>query len=185
MDQMANPATPTTSLKNSERVATDTSLMNVITLPEITVYGTIPKPGQAYDAADEAAVGAIFFINPKSIKELREYAGWIYQNPKNKKYFFSNPLKGSADDSSSGPKPPGMTIVGIYHTHGGRAKGEAVATDEVFSPTDKLKATLAKQWSYLGTPQNKVLKFIPVDILPLQVQTQYPSGIVETLFEGG
>jgi hypothetical protein len=181
---MANPATPTTPLKNTERVTADTSLGNIVTLPEITIYGTIPKPGQSYDDADEAAVGAIFFINPKSKKEQREYAGWIYQNPKDNKFYFTNPVRGDTNDSNPGSKPQGMTAVGTYHTHGGRPKGQSVATDEVFSPQDKLKATLAKQLSYLGTPKNKVLKFTPIDLLPNQSQSQYPNGFVETLFEG-
>ncbi len=171
------------ALKNADKVTTDASLGNVTTLPEVTIYGTVPRPGQSYDVADEAAVGAIFFINGKSKKELREYAGWIFQNPTNKKYYFSNPLRGNADDSSSGPKPQGI-IVGTYHTHGGRANGQFVATDEVFSPQDMLKATLAKQLSYLGTPKNKVLKYTPQGLLPNQSQAQYPTGLVETLFEG-
>lgn len=155
-----------------------------VTLPEITIYGMIPKPDQAaYDTADEAGMASISFIIQKSIKELREYAGWVYQNPNNSKYYFSIPRRGDANTSSPGPKPQGMTVIGTYHTHGGRP-GQSVATDEIFSPDDKVKATLGKQISYLGTPKGRILRYTPVDLLPHEVQAQYPTGFVEILFDG-
>ena len=157
----------------------------VVTLPEITIYGIVPKPDQAaYNTADEAGMAAISFIILKSRIELREYAGWVYQNPTDNKYYFSIPRRGDADTSNPGPRPRGMKVIGTYHTHGGRPLGQSVASDEIFSPDDKVKATLGKYISYLGTPKGRILRYTPIDLLPNEVQAQYPTGFVEILFDG-
>ena len=55
--------------------------------------------------------------------------------------------------------------------------GEFEETDEVFSPKDKLKATLGKEVSYLGTPYQRILKYTPVDLLPAgEQQDDAPHG---------
>ena len=79
------------------------------------------------------------------------------------------------DDSDPGPKTPDS--VGTYHTHA----GEFERTDEEFSPTDKGKATLGKELSFLGTPRGRILKYTPIDLLSGLEQAVNSSGLVETL----
>jgi hypothetical protein len=72
-----------------------------------------------------------------------------------------------------------MVKVGSYHTHAGGFN----PTDEFFSPQDKLKATLSKTQSFVGTPQGKVLKYTPVNLLPPEQQADNPTGIVEVIYD--
>lgn len=129
---------------------------------------------QGFPTADAAAIAALEDINPRSISDRWEYAGRIFQQAG--RFHFTRPttLK-SPDDSHPGPLVE--AAVATYHTHA----GAFAATDEFFSPTDRLKATMARQLAYLGTPREQILKFTPVNLLPPSEQDSNPLGKVEVL----
>ncbi len=127
---------------------------------------------RVFKSADDAAIAAIDLINGKSISQNAEYAGRIFQRGEN---FFFTPAStlGRSDYSHPGAKVPDARNIGTYHTHA----GGFFETDEIFSPDDKLKATLAKEIAYLGTPHQRILKFVPLTLLPLGAR----KGQVEVL----
>ena len=125
-----------------------------------------------YATADEAAIAAIELINPISIAQNVEYAGRIYF--RSSRFFFTQARTlNNRYDSDPGPRVPNAVNIGTYHTHA----GDFESTDEIFSPKDKLKAAMAHEISYLGTPCQRILKFTPFTVLP----TVPTSGIVEFL----
>lgn len=130
-----------------------------------------------FPTADAAAIGAIQKINPSSIANKWEYAGRIYQKNDGKFYYTDAQTQKDPNNSDPGPKVSGSKNIGTYHTHGGAFD----ETDEIFSPQDKLKSTLGKEISYLGTPKQRVLKFTPVDLLPADQQRDNPVGLIEVL----
>lgn len=107
------------------------------------------KPGDCYATANIAAANAIADINPTSIKESLEYAGWIYQTS-NGWYSYTAPKPGERHHSSPGDRVAGA--IGDYHTHGSY---DPYYLGEVFSDTD-LNTREAGDKNYLGTPSNKV-----------------------------
>ena len=107
--------------------------------------------GDCYATADQAAAQAIADVLPKSIRENREYAGWIIKTG-NGWYSYTAPIRGSAHISSPGPRPARAT--GDYHTHGAYDKDYA---GEVFSDTD-LRNRGFMDTNYLGTPSGRILK---------------------------
>lgn len=154
------------------------------------VASIAPQPQQAkennstgYSTANEAAKAALEFINPKSIKENREYAGYIYRD-KHGRYHYTGPAHGTDQESSPSDAraPKNSTIVGNYHTHGNYSllgpDGRAVATGDPhrddfnsdhFSrgaqgDTGEI-ADMAKTHpgflGYLGTPSGKFLIYDP------------------------
>lgn len=130
--------------------------------------------GVDFRSDDDAAVRAIEEINPASITRNIEFAGRILKRAAG--FTFTGPRTlGKRDDSDPGPKT--AESIGTYHTH----SGEFEPSDETFSPTDKVKATLGKELSFLGTPRGRILKFTPVDLLSPIEQAFNPTGVVETL----
>jgi hypothetical protein len=135
------------------------------------------KAGQPFPTADAAAFAAIQEINPTSITNKWEYAGRIYKKADEQFYFTKARTEKSGDTSDAGSKVVGAKNIGTYHTHA----GAFADTDEIFSPRDKLKATMAKELSYIGTPYQRILKFTPVDLLPKEQQSTNPTGLAEVL----
>jgi hypothetical protein len=117
--------------------------------------------GHPFASPDDAAFAAIDEINPTSIKENIEFAGRIFENPKTKNFSFSRPVRGTRDDSPTPPKIHGMRNIGRYHTHAGNFS----ETDEIFSPKDRLTASMAGEHWWLGTPHQRILRFTPQRLL--------------------
>jgi hypothetical protein len=135
------------------------------------------RAGQLFQTADEAAFAAIDEVARTSIANNWEYAGRIFQIPGGM-YTFTKATTLELDaDSNPGPQVPGYTNVGTYHTHA----GGFYATDEDFSPKDKLKATLGKELSYIGTPRGRILRFTPIDLLSTEQQQDFPTGKTDVL----
>ncbi len=78
-----------------------------------------------------AGIAAERKYNPTSIKEDREYAGWI-EKTKNGKYVVDPAHPGTQAGSDPGPRP--KNAAGEYHTHGGNDPGY---DNEHFSNQDK------------------------------------------------
>jgi hypothetical protein len=82
--------------------------------------GAGKKPKRdGFATQDEAARAALEESNPKSIKDNREYGGYIYKD-RDGTYGYTKPIKGSEDGVDLGKTsvPAGKTEVGNYHTHG-------------------------------------------------------------------
>ena len=116
------------------------------------------KVGDKYKTMDKAAGDALNEINPKSVKQHKEYAGMLYKN-KDGTFSYTKPNRGTKDGSSpGGPKsvPKKTTAVAYYHTHGGTDPGYA---NEKFSKADKKYAHKHKIAAYLATPKGKGKKY--------------------------
>jgi hypothetical protein len=132
------------------------------------------RAGDVFLSAKGAAIAAIEEINPTSIARNIEFAGRVLERTTGFTFVAPRTL-GKKNDSDPGPKTAGS--VGTYHTH----SGEFEPTDEIFSPTDKLKATMGKELSFLGTPRGRILQYTPIDLLSPFEQSMNPDGLVETL----
>jgi RHS repeat-associated protein len=124
-------------------------------------------PGDCYATRDQAGRQAVADINPASINENREYAGWIYQTP-NGWYSYTAPNPGGYDSSRPGPEVPG--IVGRYHTHGGSSPGAYW-----WSPQDLNNIAYGKT-GYLGVPSGQIFKYQPGGSSPFSELTSPPPG---------
>lgn len=114
------------------------------------------KPGDKYNTEETAAKDAIKDINSQSIKESREYGGYIYRN-KDGTYSYTSPVKGSqAGLTSLGNKPKNTTA--DYHTHGSNDPGY---DNNNFSKADKKDNKKSGLNGYLGTPSRDVKKYDP------------------------
>ena len=114
-------------------------------------------PGDAYPTVDAAGANAVNDINYQSVKENREYAGRVYQNPDGT-YSYTPPNPGTNDSSVAGPVPPGTTNAGDYHTHGAY---DPRYDNEHFSPTDMRGNEAEGKPGYLGTPEGIIKKYDP------------------------
>lgn len=153
------------------------------------------RAGLPFKTADEAAFAAIDEINPSSIKEGVEFAGRIYFIPQKKVYCFFRPNRGDAFTSSAGAPVKRVDVggkiidaqnVGTYHTHAGLSDSvwmpdQEQWSSEIFSPIqDLLIAMGAKEYSWLGTPFQRILKFTPPALLPVGDPEKY-KGKIEVL----
>lgn len=90
-------------------------------------------------------------INPTSVRENREYGGWVYRHGDGT-YSSTNPVPGTAASVDIGPPtrvPSGTTTTASYHTHGGF---DPRYDNENFSPQDILADVLSGVDGYLATP---------------------------------
>ena len=127
-----------------------------------------------FGTADSAAIAAIEDINlPLSPAMSSSPAAFLKRSSG---FAFTAPRTLNRRDDSD-PDPKTSESIGTYHAHA----GEFEPTDEFFSPGDRLKATLGKEYLYLGTPRGRVMKFTPVDLLSLFERAMNPTGLVETL----
>jgi len=118
-------------------------------------YGLLP--GDPYPTQDAAGTDAINDINPASIKEGKEYGGWVYQNSDGT-YSYTAPVPGTKDGLILPPRPPGKKTTGDYHTHGANDPGYK---NEDFSNRDKSGNDATGTTGYLGTPSGKIKKYTP------------------------
>jgi hypothetical protein len=156
----------------------------VLVMPELTIYGgTGPsQAGKPFPSADQAASAALKEIYGPSMDTGYEWAGNIYRNSDGT-YSFSPPVTSKSTDESypgQSPVPTGREIIGTYHSHGGGSL-DGFETDELFSPDDKLKATLSKDPMYLLTPQGNLFRYTPADLLSPADQARFPYGRVTRL----
>jgi hypothetical protein len=153
----------------------------VFILPETVIFGSTgpSRVGEPFPTEDAAASAALKEIYAASIDKNEEFAGNIYQRADGR-FAFSPPHSiGSSDVSDPGlsPVPPGSVVVGTYHSH---AAG-MLPTDELFSPTDKLKASFGNQPSYLLTPSGHLYKYTPELLLDPAEQQLFRGGRVTRL----
>jgi RHS repeat-associated protein len=108
-----------------------------------------------YATPDAAGKTAVERINPQSVEENKEYAGWTVKNSDGT-YSINSAKRGTESTSDPGPRPD--NAAGEYHTHGAPSP---LYDGEHFSPQDRNSAdnTFHVPAIYLGTPSGKVLKY--------------------------
>ena len=89
-------------------------------------------------------------INPKSVKENREYGGWVYETPDGR-YTSTTPVRGNIDSVEIPFTliPKGGRPLASYHTHGG---DDPRYLNEQFSGADIRSNLEVGLDGYLGTP---------------------------------
>lgn len=121
-------------------------------------------PGDPYFSPDVAAIHGERDINPTSIEENIEYAGYVYRNSDGT-YSYTGPNSGSQAGSWPGMIDQLYLLLfnkkkcGIYHTHGGP---DPQYDNENFSSTDKDTYDRNNILGYVGTPSGDVKKYVPV-----------------------
>ncbi len=106
-------------------------------------------------AQHEVAKSTLNRINPRSVRENREYGTWIYRTADGR--YAAAAIQTGEVASVNLPVnivPPGNTITASLHTHGGDDPRYA---NEVFSPADIAGDRAFGVDGYLGTPKGKFL----------------------------
>jgi len=100
----------------------------------------------------DAAFQILNEINPKSIRENREYGGWVYRN-QDQTYGTSSPVAGEAASvtlpNPSSSTPSGSRLTASYHTH---AAFDPRYDNENFSDQDIRSDNALGIGGYLATP---------------------------------
>ena len=100
----------------------------------------------------DAAFAVLSGINPTSVRENREYGGWIFRN-QDKTFGSTNPVKGEAASvmlpNPFTTIPGGSTLTASYHTHAGF---DPRYDNENFSPQDIRSDNALGIGGYLATP---------------------------------
>lgn len=120
---------------------------------------TAPCPlAKTYPTAEAAAVAAMQEVNAKSVKEGREYGGWVHKNSDGT-YSYDPPVKGSKDGLTNMPGK-GPNDVVWYHTHGANDPGY---DNENFSGAtgDKGYSKANNADGYVATPSGAIKKYDP------------------------
>ncbi len=106
-----------------------------------------------FESQHRAARDILNVVNPKSVRENREYGGWIVKSGDNT-YTHTSPVTGNIDSVSLGSKPGNATAT--YHTHGA---ADPRYDNEHFSPQDTLSDDIFDVDGYLGTPAGAFLYY--------------------------
>ena len=106
-----------------------------------------------FTSARDAAQAALNKVNPASIRENREYGGWVYR-AKGDSYSVTPAQTGALDHVSLGPKPDATQA--SYHTHGAPNRSY---DGEHFSASDTRSDNQQGVDGYLGTPLGKFLYY--------------------------
>ena len=118
------------------------------------------KPGDSYKTRKGAVLNVLESINPTSIKESREYCGWICKT-KSGKYKATKPKKGDLDGCMLPDKPENATD--WYHTHGDADPDYDHENFSDASPGDPNGDIPASKYyerdGWLGTPWGVVKKY--------------------------
>ena len=119
--------------------------------------GSTPGP-KKFPTAEAAAVDAMQKANPNSVKQGREYGGWVKKNSDGT-YSYDPPVKGTKDGLSNMPNK-GSSDEAWYHTHGAPDPGY---DNENFSGAtgDKGYSKATKSVGYLATPSGVIKKYDP------------------------
>jgi hypothetical protein len=130
--------------------------------------GNAGKGGSGFARQHDAAYDVLNNINPTSVRENREYGGWVFREG-NGTYGYTVPVRGSPDgvDPGTPNSVPGGTIASAgYHTH---ASFDPRYDNENFSPQDIAFAIINRVDEYLATPSGSFKYY------------QYATGGISTL----
>lgn len=118
-------------------------------------------PGDPYPTMNAAGIAAACDANGQSIKEDREYAGFLYQNPDGT-YSYTNAYPTNEDTSSpwQALSAFSFTPVAWYHTHGAYNPSYGVGNNQ-YSPQDKYFSDITQKPNYLADTANNVHRYDP------------------------
>jgi len=109
------------------------------------------QPG-GFEAQHGAARDVLNRINPTSVRENREYGGWVYRSLDGS-FASTNPVRGQLASVNIGSPltsvPASTVATASYHTHGGP---DPRFVNEQFSPQDIAVDKAQRVDGYLGTP---------------------------------
>ena len=127
------------------------------------------RPGDRFSGRwcqNLAAVDALDFINPTSIRTDTEHSGLVCRDTRTNECFATNPVNNGHNATCPNPYvatscPAGSTPVAWYHTHG---KDDPNYWNERFSGDDRNVSRWASQNygggdGYLGTPKRSYLHY--------------------------
>jgi RHS repeat-associated protein len=121
----------------------------------------ISRAGTPFSSQDDAARAALAEICATSVREDREYGGYIYLWDQFGKFYYTMPRQGQQHGIDfKGPVPAGATKAGDYHSHG--AESGPQYDDEHFSPLDVGVINIQKVPGYLVTPSGGMFAISPV-----------------------
>ncbi len=125
--------------------------------PAVCITTSCPY-AKTYPTAEEAAIAAMKEANPNSVKEGREYGGWVRKNSDGT-FSYDPPVKGSKDGLTNMPSK-GPDDVLWYHTHGAADPGY---DNENFSGAtgDKGYSKSNNAVGYVATPSGAIKKYDP------------------------
>ncbi len=128
----------------------------------LDLTGLKPRaPG--FETEDAAAIDALKYANPLSIRDNREYGGLVYYNPHNRRFYATQPSRTSVDTwkEIGQMMPRNSTKLGTYHTHGAyRGSASEDPASDRFSGNDlQYSFERDEKVSYLGTPSGKYFKW--------------------------
>ena len=93
---------------------------------------------KGWNSPDEAAKAALDEFNQRSIEEMKEYGGYIYEY--DGKYYFTKPVVGNFNSvpyhQAESSVPDGGRIVGDFHTHGDFDLVDSVSGHPLKGPND-------------------------------------------------
>ena len=118
-------------------------------------------PVGPFDSMDEAAVAALDYANPLSMRDGLEYYGLIYRDPGTGLFHVTVPVVGEPlgippEVADSVQVPEGAEVVAGYHTHA--AVGSPMFSQDDIDVAD---AGLDGGVIYAATPQGVVLRYEP------------------------
>lgn len=119
-----------------------------------------------YATAEEAAAAAMKEHNPQSMRDDREYAGFIVKNPDGtyspSGLFMGEPGAGSVALPGAGsPGGPPENAVGWWHTHG-RDSTLMPGAYNVFSAGDETVSSRFGLPGYVAVPSGEMIRYDPV-----------------------
>lgn len=106
----------------------------------------------------KAAYAALSDINPKSVRENREYGGAVYAN-QDGTFGWAGHVKGTVSSVAFNPfelAPKGTRVRAAYHTHGGP---DPRFVNEMFSPADIRASRFWGIDGFLATPAGRFLRY--------------------------
>ena len=143
-----------TEVKKKSRISRPVLIgAGVVAVAAIASSGSSSSDSSTRSQAEtDAAFAVLNRVNPQSIRENREFGGWIYRNQDNT-FGSSTPVRGGAASvtlpSPAVSTPIGSTVTASYHTH---AAFDPRFDNENFSPQDIAADNSVGIGGYLGTP---------------------------------
>lgn len=138
------------------------AVMNAASLASSVAQAASPaKPGpdtQKYATAEAAAIAAMKASNPASVKEGREYGGWVRKNSDGT--YTPRPATRGTKDGLTNMPDKGTDDVAWWHTHGANDPGY---NNENFSGAtgDKGYSKANSAVGYLATPTGVIKRYDP------------------------
>lgn len=118
----------------------------------------------SYDGIEDVAVDSLSKVQERSIREEREYCGWVLYDEK--RLFPSDVVPGSLDRCKMPEVPRNSRIVASFHTHGNHSPEYY---SEIPSQLDVAGEIQARTFGFVSTPGGRVWVIDPFERLISEV----------------